>query len=360
MRNITIQSYMTRNSNMSLDHKTCIVAITSGGRELGLKLKDMLNCPLYISQKHLTDGCIAIDKKFDEFVGELFSVYEGIIFIMATGIVVRSIAPYIKDKTVDPAIIVLDEKGRNVISLLSGHIGGANEMTIKISSLLNANPVITTATDVNEKSAFDIITKSVNGYVDDYKARIKEINSLLIEGKKVGLYMDEDFNIDTRGFTLINEANIDEDFEKIVCISSKRVVPKFNGEVIKIIPRNLVLSVGCRKDTGSELMYESFLDFVRENDIEEKAIIEIGSVDVKKDEKAIIDLSNKLKLPFKVVNREEILKIEDRFPKSEFVKKSIGVYSVSEPVAYLLSGGNLIIGKTKYKGITFGLGRVKI
>lgn len=345
---------------MSIDHKICIVAITLGGRELGLKLKGLLDCPLYVSEKFSTDECIAINKKFDKFVGELFSSYDYTIFIMATGIVVRSIATHIKDKTLDPAIIVLDEKGKNVISLLSGHIGGANEMTIRISNLLDANPVITTATDVNEKSAFDIITKSVNGYVDNYKTKIKEINSLLIQDKKIGLYMDEAFDIDTRGFTIINKDNINDDFEKIVYISSKKNIRNFKCEIIKIIPRNLVLSVGCRKDTDSDFMYESFLDFVKTNNIEEKAIIEIGSVDVKKDEKAIIDLSNKLNLPFKVVCREEILKIEDKFPKSEFVKKSIGVYSVSEPVAYLLSGGNLIIGKTKYKGITFGLGRVKI
>lgn len=348
---------------MSTDSKTAIMALTPNGKELGLKLRNLIEGDLYLPNKLILDDCLGIkeiDERFSDFIGSIFNKYDYIVFIMAAGIVVRSIASYIKDKTVDPGVIVMDEKGKNVISLLSGHVGGANEMTLKISSLINANPVITTATDVNEKGSLDLIIKKLDGSIDNFKENVKTINYLLVENKKVGIYMDDYFDIDIKGFEKIDNFQDINKLEALVYITNKKNIDLDFEKIIKIVPKNLILSIGCRKDTNSDLLYESFIDFIENNNIDIKSIKEIGSVDVKKDEKAIIDLAKRLDIPFKIVDRSEILKIEDKFPKSEFVKKSIGVYSVSEPVAYILSGGNLISGKTKYKGITFGLGKVII
>lgn len=348
---------------MSTDSKTAIIALTPNGKELGLKLRNLIEGDLYLPNKLILDDCLGIkeiDERFSDFIGSIFNKYDYIVFIMAAGIVVRSIASYIKDKTVDPGVIVMDEKGKNVISLLSGHVGGANEMTLKISSLINANPVITTATDVNEKGSLDLIIKKLDGSIDNFKENVKTINYLLVENKKVGIYMDDYFDIDIKGFEKIDNFQDINKLEVLVYITNKKNIDLDFEKIIKIVPKNLILSIGCRKDTDSDLLYESFIDFIENNNIDIKSIKEIGSVDVKKDEKAIIDLAKRLDIPFKIVDRSEILKIEDKFPKSEFVKKSIGVYSVSEPVAYILSGGNLISGKTKYKGITFGLGKVII
>ncbi len=346
---------------MNIDHKIGIIALTCGGKDLAFKIKALLKeGDIYLSSKIWETGASKIEGSFKAFVGKLFKSYDYLIFIMATGIVVRSISPYIEDKTKDPAILVLDEKGKNVISLLSGHVGGANEMTLKISSLIHANPVITTATDVNEKGALDLILKKIDGVVENFKETVKYINSLLVENKKVGIYMEEPFDIDDRGFIKVESLHNLQDLEALVYITNKKEIKANFKNVVKVVPRNLILSIGCRKDTDSALLYTSLLDFLEKENMDIRGIQAIGSVDVKKEEKAIIDLSDKLKVPFKIVNREEILKIEDQFPKSEFVKKSIGVYSVAEPVAYLLSGGNVIKSKTKYKGITFGLGRVKI
>lgn len=344
---------------MNTESNKAVIALTSNGKNLALNIKKYMKCDVYVNDKILCDNTMPVKGKFKKFVGEIFYKYDYLIFIMATGIVVRSICPYIKDKTKDPAVIVMDEKANNVISLLSGHIGGANEMTIKLSDYLNSNPVITTATDVNNKSSLDMIIKELDAYIDDFKENVKRVNSYLLEGRKVGIYMDDNYDIDTRGFVLIKDKNNISDIDTLIYITNKKYIDINHKDIIKITPKNIVLSVGCRRHTDSNLMYESFKDFLDTNNIDEKSIKMVGSVDLKKDEMAIIDLANKLKVKFEIVPREEILKVEDKFEKSEFVKKSIGVYSVVEPVSYILSDKNLIVNKTKYKGITFGLGRLR-
>ncbi|MCC0671678.1 cobalt-precorrin 5A hydrolase [Clostridioides sp. ES-S-0145-01] len=374
---------------MSIEGNIAIICITENGKNLARKIESLVdNCVVYqtknkkatldISQE---DSVQIIQKKLSDFVGEVFNKFEYIIFIMATGIVVRSIAPYITSKFSDPAILVIDEKGQNVISLLSGHIGGANSLTHYISSLINANPVITTATDVNQKASLDMIAKKLNAYIDNFRENVKEVNSMLVNGKCVGLYVEEGYQVDTRGFKLIKSSKglkdsfLNKDIEKIVIVSNKINFTKdiesldvdnnfthnyYREKIIKVIPKDIVIGIGCRRYTDSKLMFDSLLEFFEVQNIDIKAVKIIGSIDLKKDEKAIIDLAKKLKAPFKTFSIDEISKVDDMFDKSDFVKKNVGVYSVAEPVAYLLSKGNLIVEKHKYKGITFSVGRIKI
>jgi cobalt-precorrin 5A hydrolase len=344
---------------MNSENKMAIVAITNNGKKIAFNIKNHISdADIYVSEKIHEPGFNIINTSLSEFVGTIFNKYAYILFIMATGIVVRSIAPYIVDKTIDPGIIVIDEKGNNVISLLSGHIGGANETTLTISRLINANPVITTATDINNKSSLDNICKSINGYIEDFKESVKLINSMLVNDKKVGIYIDGNYEIDTRGFIKINNIKDIDYLDSVVCISYKKELNINHNKVIKVIPRDIVVAIGCRKDTNSNFLYECFIDFINKNNIDEKSIKLIGSVEVKKEEKAILDLSERLKVPFEIISINDINKVEDKFEKSEFVKRSVGVYSVAEPVAYILSNKNLIVSKSKYKGITFAMGRV--
>ncbi len=133
---------------------------------------------------------------------EIFTKYQALICIMATGIAVRTLAPAIEDKLSDPAVLVMDEHGKFIISLLSGHVGGANELTEQIAMITGGAAVITTATDRANVAAIDNIAKQLNGYLPDFKATTKRINGLLAAGKEVGLYIDEPLDIDTRGFTM--------------------------------------------------------------------------------------------------------------------------------------------------------------
>lgn len=380
---------------MNIDSKIAILCITSNGRSLACKIKRSLNDGdiYFINNKRdensLDDNEViskyleedveiyTVKKRLKFFVEDIFDKYEYILFIMATGIVVRTIAPLVTSKFSDPAILVTDEKGSNIISLLSGHMGGANEMTLHISDLINSNPVITTATDINKKSSLDIIAKKLNGHIVNFRDNVLDVNAMLVNGDAVGLYIDGEYNIDTRGFTVLDnskslESSIssDEELKKInlntiVVISNKEnlQIDKYYEDkyrIIKVTPRDIVIGIGCRRDTESHLLQDFLEDFLIKNNIDINSIKEIGSIEVKKDEKAIIDLSENLNVPFRVLSVEEISQVDYLFEKSEWVKKSVGVYSVAEPVAHLLSDGNVIIEKNKYKGITFSVGRLKI
>lgn len=350
------------------NNKIAIICITQNGKNLALRLQSELKeGHVYFVKKKSEDelqefskGVIRIYEKLKDFVPTIFNKYRYIVFIMATGIVVRTIAPLIQSKFEDPAVIVTDERGTNVISLLSGHMGGANEMTLYISHLIGANPVITTATDVNNKSSLDMMAKKLNGYIENFRDNVLKVNSRIVNNKPVGLFLDGNYDVDTRGFKLLKHQDVDiiENIETVVVVSDKENLNFKNENIIKLVPKDIVIGVGCKRNIDSIHMRDSFIEFLHANNIDINSIKAIGSIEVKKDEQAIIELGKYLNVPFKTFTVEEISKVDHLYGKSEWVKKNVGVYSVAEPCAHLLSEGNVIIEKQKYTGITFSVGRV--
>ncbi len=162
---------------MNIEGKIAFICVTKNGLDLAFNIRNSIfNGDIYTTDKiiqnleEIKHPTNIIEGKLSDFMPYLFMNYDCLIFIMATGIVVRAIANEIKTKFDDPAVLVIDEKGTNVISLLSGHMGGANEMTNYISSIIGANPVITTATDVNNKTSLDMIAKKLNAHIHDFKS----------------------------------------------------------------------------------------------------------------------------------------------------------------------------------------------
>ena len=354
------------------DKKIAILSITNNGRELALRIKEIMkNVDVFFIKKdtdYKNDEVIVVNKGLKEFISQIFDKYDYLVFIMATGIVVRTIAPLIISKFSDPAILVMDEKGNNIISLLSGHMGGANEMTLYMSDLINSHPVITTATDVNKKSSLDMIAKKLNGHIDDFRDNVLKINSMLVNNEEVHLYIDGNYKINHNGFTLYDEKTDLDKVRNLVIVTNKKDINKIlnknienlNEKIIKVTPKDIVIGVGCKKNTNSDHMKNSLIKFLAEYNIDINAVKEIGSIEIKKDEKAIIDLAKFLDVKFKTFSVEEISKVDYLYEKSDWVKKNVGVYSVSDPVAHLLSEGRVIINKQKYDGITFSIGRIDI
>ena len=354
------------------DKKIAILSITNNGRELALRIKEIMkNVDVFFIKKdtdYKNDEVIVVNKGLKEFIPQIFDKYDYLVFIMATGIVVRTIAPLIISKFSDPAILVMDEKGNNIISLLSGHMGGANEMTLYMSDLINSHPVITTATDVNKKSSLDMIAKKLNGHIDDFRDNVLKINSMLVNNEEVHLYIDGNYKINHQGFTLYDEKTDLDKVRNLVIVTNKKDINKIlnknienlNEKIIKVTPKDIVIGVGCKKNTDSNHMKNSLIKFLAEYNIDINAVKEIGSIEIKKDEKAIIDLAKFLDVKFKTFSVEEISKVDYLYEKSDWVKKNVGVYSVSDPVAHLLSEGRVIINKQKYDGITFSIGRIDI
>ncbi|MGM9963972.1 MAG: cobalt-precorrin 5A hydrolase [Clostridium sp.] len=354
------------------DKKIAILSITNNGRELALRIKEIMkDVDVFFIKKdtdYKNDEVIVVNKGLKEFIPQIFDKYDYLVFIMATGIVVRTIAPLIISKFSDPAILVMDEKGNNIISLLSGHMGGANEMTLYMSDLINSHPVITTATDVNKKSSLDMIAKKLNGHIDDFRDNVLKINSMLVNNEEVHLYIDGNYKINHNGFTLYDEKTDLDKVRNLVVVTNKKDINEMlnknienlNEKIIKVTPKDIVIGVGCKKNTDSKHMKNSLIKFLAEYNIDINAVKEIGSIEIKKDEKAIIDLAKFLDVKFKTFSVEEISKVDYLYEKSDWVKKNVGVYSVSDPVAHLLSEGRVIINKQKYDGITFSIGRIDI
>lgn len=354
------------------DKKIAILSITNNGRELALRIKEIMkDVDVFFIKKdtdYKNDEVIVVNQGLKEFISQIFDKYDYLVFIMATGIVVRTIAPLIISKFSDPAILVMDEKGNNIISLLSGHMGGANEMTLYMSDLINSHPVITTATDVNKKSSLDMIAKKLNGHIDDFRDNVLKINSMLVNNEEVHLYIDGNYKINHQGFTLYDEKTDLDKVRNLVIVTNKKDINKIlnknienlNEKIIKVTPKDIVIGVGCKKNTNSDHMKNSLIKFLAEYNIDINAVKEIGSIEIKKDEKAIIDLAKFLDVKFKTFSVEEISKVDYLYEKSDWVKKNVGVYSVSDPVAHLLSEGRVIINKQKYDGITFSIGRIDI
>ena len=350
--------------------RIAIIAVTEKGKNTAEKIAlELENVDVFFQKRGIK-----------ELTGELFNKYECIIFVSACGIAVRCISPFLKSKFEDPAVLVVDDNGNNVISLLSGHIGGANEITLKISDVINANPVITTSTDTNKKGALDVIVSKIGGYVENLRESAKLVNSYLVDDKRVGIYFDSDYesekdSLNLSGFELIDEkTEIDEiaKLDALVSVTDKLRcwvdgiiynIKKDNEEkedliYIKLVPRRIALGMGCRKNTETEKMIEEFSMFSALNNIHPAAIVKTGSLIIKKDEKCMIDLSKALCAEFNLFDVDEICTCDYMFDKSEFVKKNTGVYSVAQPSAYLLSG-NVISDKYKNNGTTFAFGRMK-
>lgn len=298
------------------------------------------------------------EKGIKGFLKENWNEYDGFIFISATGIAVRYINPYIEDKTNDPAILVMDDLGRFCISLLSGHLGGANKLTEDICKWLKALPVITTATDGRGIESVDMFAKKNNYHMKDM-ASITTITSLMVNDRFVGLYTEDDREIDYGKIIKIDDLNnIDKRIEGLIIVSSSRIDNKFNIPSTQLVPRNINIGVGCRRGMETRRIIQAVEKALLEADLLLEGLKDMGTIEVKKDELGIIEAAEHFNIPLHIFSLEEVGQIDHMFEKSQFVKDTIGVYSVSEPVAYLL-GREMITRKSRYDGITISISRTK-
>ena len=317
-----------------------ILSVSSLGDNLGEKLSRKLE-GIYFGKNKVKE--LGLDKVSKEAMDKA----KGIIFISSTGIAVRAVSPYLKGKTIDPGVVVVDAKGQYAISLLSGHLGGGNELAIKVSEILKATPVITTATDSLGIKAPDIIAKENNLLISDMK-KAKYISALLIEGKKV-VFQDKDKIIDIpKGYIEYNEGT--ESCPKVI-VTNKRV----NSEDLVLARKNIILGIGCKKDVPKERMLKFIKESLKAYGYREDSILKIATIDLKAKEEAILNLAQMFNVPIEIYSRDEVKKIEHLFKGSDFVKKSIGVGAVAEPCVYL-SKGKIAVERIAKEGMTLCIG----
>lgn len=338
-----------------------LFCLTPGGVALAARLQSALPMTCFTSEKLLTTGFLPFEGSFAQSLREAFCHFSAVIFIGATGIAVRVIAPLVNDKFNDPAVIVIDERGQHVISLLSGHCGGANALTRYLAAVLDADPVITTATDVNDLAALDMLAIQLDARMQDFRAAVKTINQMLVSGKRVGLWCDvamrEDVaHCDTRGFIAVDRLDALPQLDGLVCVTTQAALPVLPLPVFKLVPKRIVAGIGCRRDTPFTRLLALLQRQLQANDIDPLALRAIGSITLKQDEKGLIKLAQRLGVPFDVFTAEALRQHEHHFPVSEFVRHTAGVGSVSGPVAWLMSHGQLIGETLREQGVTITLG----
>ncbi len=329
---------------------TAIISLSKHGNTLAKRLSGMLNNgTCYTLPKWNLHGFSTIEGKLKDFCGKLFQNYDSLIFIMASGIVVRSIAPWLKDKRTDPAVIVIDDKGHNVISLLSGHLGGANALALKISTLISANPVITTASDVNKLPSVDMLAKE-NGLVIDSMEDAKTITAKIINGENIELA--DDSGILQQSLMAVPDG---QSTGKVIVTNKleiKEIVP-----FVKLIPQNIILGIGCKKNTSPEKLEAFIFNTCKRFNVDTRSIKTIASISIKDGEEAIMRIANKLNCQLKFFNAETLKTVDDKFQGSAFVLAKVGVSSVSTSAAYLAGkkSGQFIVQKEIEDGMTLSI-----
>ena len=332
--------------------KLSSIGFTSNGADLSIKLKELLKesgyeCTLYSASSFVDQKEIEkTNKSLEEWSRDRFSEKNAIVFIGAMGIAVRAIAPCIKDKLSDVPVVVIDEKGRFVIPVLSGHVGGANELANLIASLLNAEAVITTATDINSKFAVDIFAKKNNLFITNIDG-IAKVSSKVLEGINIRIAVDnkdreiygEECHISGVDFVEYKE----DDYFDVLITSD---LNKKNADLI-LRPKEYVLGIGCKRGKNFEEIDEFVKDVLSENGIEINEVCAVSSIDVKKDEEGIKRFCEEYNIPFLTYTADELKEVKGDFETSDFVLENVGVDNVCERAA--VKGGEEILGQIDKK-----------
>lgn len=334
--------------------KISIICFTLTGHQTGEKLKKALEeqehaVSLYTKSKYIPES---IKESTKQWAGKQFESADGIIFIGATGIAVRSIAPYVASKKTDPAVLVTDECGKFVISLLSGHLGGANELALQAAEALHAVPIVTTATDLEGKFAVDVFAKKNNCHIFRMK-EAKEVSAALLAGEKVGFYSefpwegelpdglvnccglrDENWISENEPGTNVQNDNqiksASDLFPKVgIAVTIHKNCTPFLSTT-HVVPQAVALGMGCRKNKEAQAVEKAAFTCLEENQIYPQAVACLASIDIKKEEPGLLALAEKMGIPFETFSSEELLAVKGEFTASSFVSRTVGVDNVCE------------------------------
>ena len=290
-----------------------------------------------------------------ERAGEAFRSSDALVFIGAAGIAVRAIAPFLRSKAEDPAVVVIDEKGRWAVSLLSGHLGGANALAKEIAELLGAQPVITTATDINGVFAVDLWAKA-NGLVIGGMEEARDISMRLLEGEEVLLLSD--FPIagkNPRGIRVIG-AGAEEAGIRVS-------IYRDWGNSLRQIPRCVYLGVGCRSGVSREAVHHAITEALSRKAIDIRGVAALATIDIKKEEPALTEICRQKEWPLLCYTAEELKAAGNCFTSSAFVFSAVGVDNVCERAAFLASqSGDTLVRKFAAGGVTVAaaLGKISL
>jgi cobalt-precorrin 5A hydrolase len=332
-----------------------VLAITKNGINIGEKLKELFpNWNIFVPSKLSNENksITWYSEPTSDKIIELFKNSNALICLFSLGAVIRLIAPYLKDKKTDPAVIVIDDKTNFVISVLSGHIGGANELTQEISEKLNALPVITTAADVNKTIAVDLVGREFGWKIDD-ETTVTKISAHMVNAEPIGIFQQTGnkkwYKELPKNVTIYNSLEeLKKSNSKAHLIISDTIID--NGlaqESVIYRPQSLVIGIGLHWDTTKDTIKDGIEHCLKKFNLSSKCIAKLVSIKKPEDVQGLIDLGKEMQIPVEYVNREELAEIITPNPSST-VKAFEGTASVSEAAAIKISNGELIVEKQKF------------
>lgn len=351
----------------------CIIAITKHGVNLARDLlKKWSEADLFYmskfeqgDEKELSIGMFSGSVRLQ--LPSLFQSYKGLVLIVSLGAVVRMIAPLLKDKKNDPAIVVIDDKGENVISVLSGHLGGANQLTMEIAKLINARPVITTASDVQQTIAVDLFGREF-GWQYESDEKLTPVSAAVVNEENVAVIQESgelnwwNYNKPLpTNITVYNAIKLAKrDNPKAALVVTHRLLAEEEQDIlangILYRPKVIVLGMGCNRGTSAEEIDQVIRETLMELQFSLKSVKAICTIDLKKDEQGFLDIIKKYGWDFITYTPEELNQVAISDP-SATVYKYTGAYGVSEPAAILLSKTKkLDLVKKKSGNVTISVG----
>lgn len=306
-------------------------------------------CEGYTVERIAQNGFSTIQKPTREFYGRIFNRADALIFIGACAIAVREIAPHIKDKTQDPAVICIDDLARFVIPILGGHIGGANRLAQSVSDALCATPVITTATDIRNKFSVDAWAAEM-GFAIGSMELCKEVSARILE-EDIPIVCDLPVISDyPNGITLKARGELG------IYIGWKKKAPF--ERTLHIITKTLHLGIGCRKGVSAQAISAAVNAALDVHGIDRRAIKSVASIDIKINERGLLEYCRENGWEARFYSAEELNAVAGEFSASEFVRSVTGVSNVCERAA-MVGADELLIGKIAQGGVCVAIAAEK-
>jgi len=352
-----------------------VVAITGRGIETALKIKDAVNntglsCIVYAPKKYVQNGVIPLNKKIDEFVKDTYHEVDALVAVMATGITIRAVAPYLESKLTDPAVIGVDAAGKFVISLLAGHYGGANELARIIADGIGGTAVITTASDATGKQSVDELARILHLTIQNPESLVA-VNSAIVNGDHLVVLLIGEVEISTNliGYYEVKKAEnasqaleIINNYDAAILISAEPLTPqllridKFVKPFTILKTKRVVVGLGARKDSSADSIVEAVDTSLERVHLSLASVNRFATVDIKSDSPAMLKAAEQLGKPLEFLSVDALrsLNHKDLSPDSKMVQEKIGVGGVCERAALIVAGKNskLILKKTKLNGVT--------
>lgn len=349
-----------------------IVYASGKAAETALKIRNALaeadiNVSVYALKRYAREGVTPVKDGLKEFIGEVFHKFDGIVAVMATGIIVRAVGPLLKSKLSDPAIVCVDAAGRFAISLVSGHYRGANFLAELIANNIGATAVITTASEALGKKSVEEIAKHLHCRIANPE-KLTAVNALIVNDGKIlltflglKLFSRRVFGFKAEAVKELSEAlKLLEAFDGGIIVSKDSVrVEGFPKPVVVLKPKTIALGVGARKEISEEGVLRAVRLALKRARIPLNFVDKMATVDVKRESSGIVGAAERLGLPLQFFSLERLrgLSHEDLSPDSEIVKEKLGVGGVCERAALLALGGKarLILKKVKMEGVTVAI-----